>query len=184
MLDFSKIESGKLPLLYEPFQPQPMVARAISTVKPKADAQGLDLELEMIGDPELTMIGDERRLFQVLLNLVANAVKFTERGGVRVVIGLMPDEERHRCRVRFQVIDTGIGIEPEKLEMIFDSFTQADGSTDRRYGGTGLGLAIARRLTQLMGGELSVESTQGHGATFTLEVTLPLAEDAVRGEVA
>lgn len=184
VLDFSKIESGKLELINESFQPRAMVARAISTVKPRADAQGLDLHAEVTGDPELTMVGDERRLFQVVLNLVANAVKFTESGSVRVLIDLAPDEGQRQCRTRFQVIDTGIGIEPEKLEMIFDSFTQADGSTDRRYGGTGLGLAIARRLTHLMGGELIVESTLGQGSTFTVDVTLPLVESVQQGEVA
>jgi signal transduction histidine kinase len=180
VLDFSKIESGKLELLEHPFQPRKTAARAVTTVKPRADSQGLDLKLEVDGDPTLILVGDERRLFQVLLNLVANAVKFTERGDVRVRVGLTPDAARRRCRARFEVIDTGIGIAPEKLEMIFDSFTQVDGSTARRFGGTGLGLAIARRLTQMMGGDLTVTSTLGAGSVFTVDVTLPLADDAAQ----
>ncbi len=184
VLDFSKIESGKLELQEYDFQPKRVAERTIATVKPKADSQNLHLELEVFGDPDVTLVGDERRLFQVLLNLVANAVKFTERGGVRVLLALEPDESRTYCRARFEVIDTGIGIAPEKLEMIFDSFTQVDGSTARRYGGTGLGLAIARRLTQMMGGELSVESRLGEGSTFTVQVTLPLGEESARQEVA
>ncbi|MCK4305896.1 MAG: HAMP domain-containing protein [Candidatus Eisenbacteria sp.] len=184
VLDFSKIESGKLDLQERPFQPKRTAARAIATVKPTADYQGLYLELEVIGDPMLTLMADERRLFQVLLNLVANAVKFTERGGVRVVARLTPDAAHHSCHTRFEVTDTGIGIAPEKLEMIFESFTQVDGSSARRYGGTGLGLAIARRLTLMMGGNLTVRSTLGQGSTFTVDVTLPLAENEAGEEAA
>ena len=184
VLDFSKIEAGQLELQELPFQPKQMAARAISVVKPKADSQGLYLDLEILGDATLTLMGDERRLFQVLLNLLANAVKFTARGGVRVVVGLTPDARRHRCHARFEVTDTGIGIAPDKLEMIFDSFTQVDSSTARRYGGTGLGLAIALRLTQMMGGNLTVMSTLGQGSTFTVDVTLALAENADREKAA
>ncbi len=184
VLDFSKIESGKLELVDSPFQPREMLKRALNTVRPKADSQGLDLELEVEGDPALSLVGDERRLFQVLLNLVANAVKFTENGGVRVVLTLSPNPARGVCRARFEVIDTGIGIEPGKLEMIFDSFTQVDGSTARKFGGTGLGLAIARRLTQMMGGRLSVESRLGHGSTFTVDVTMPISFEADATDVA
>jgi len=184
VLDFSKIESGKLELEGQPFQPERMARRAVATVKPKADRQGLRIDLEVKGDPMLTVAGDERRLFQVLLNLVANAVKFTERGGVRLVLTLTPDAAGQACRAVFDVIDTGIGISEEKLEMIFDSFTQADGSSARRYGGTGLGLAIARKLTQLMGGRLTVQSRVGEGSTFTLDLTLPLLAEDVRREAA
>jgi signal transduction histidine kinase len=184
VLDFSKIESGKLELQPEPFQPGRMAARAVATVRPRADAQGLTLNLEVIGDPALMVVGDERRLFQVLLNLVANAVKFTERGGVRVIVGLTPDAATRMCSARFEVADTGIGIAPENLDMIFDSFTQVDGSTARRFGGTGLGLAIARRLTQMMGGSLTVQSILGQGSAFTLDLRLPLAEDAAAEDAA
>ncbi|MCP4249623.1 MAG: hypothetical protein GY778_21495 [bacterium] len=138
----------------------------------------------MIGDPTLSIVGDERRLFQVLLNLVANAVKFTEQGGVRVLIELTPDEEHRTCRTCIRVTDTGIGIEPEKLEMIFDSFAQAEGSAARGCGGRGLGLAIARGVTRRMGGELLVESKPGQGSVFTVDLTLPLADVAAREEVA
>jgi len=184
VLDFSKIESGKLELESEPFWPAQVAERAMSTVKPKADAQGLELTLDMEGDPSLALVGDERRVFQVLLNLLANAVKFTERGRVRVALRLRPIAEQDLCHVRYEVSDTGIGIAPDKLEMIFDSFTQVDGSTARRYGGTGLGLAIARRLTQLMGGDLEVESTLGAGSTFALDVTLAVSAGAAEERAA
>jgi signal transduction histidine kinase len=179
VLDFSKIESGRLELDGRAFQPATMAARAVATVKPKADRQGLSLDLVVIGDPARTVVGDERRLFQVLLNLLANAVKFTERGGVRVTVRLAPDPARGLCHAGFEVIDTGIGIPEDKLDMIFDSFTQVDGSAARRYGGTGLGLAIARKLTEMMGGHLAARSVLGQGSTFSLEVTLPLAEEAI-----
>jgi signal transduction histidine kinase len=184
VLDFSKIESGRLELEAQLFRPAEMAARAVATVKPRADAQGLDLALEVVGDPKTAVVGDERRLFQVLLNLVANAVKFTERGGVRVVVHLGSTGEADVCRARFEVIDTGIGIPADKLEMIFDSFTQVDGSSARRYGGTGLGLAIARKLTHMMGGRLTVRSRVGEGSTFALETALPLAVPAEEREEA
>ena len=176
VLDFSKIESGKLELEARPFHPEDLVTRALATVRPTADSKGLQLDLAVEGGDPAAVLGDERRLFQVLLNLVSNAVKFTGEGSVRVHLSYSPDAGRNRCRLRFDVIDTGIGIAQEKLEMIFDSFTQVDGSTARQFGGTGLGLAIARRLTQMMGGQLLVESTLGQGSVFTIDVTLPLAD--------
>jgi signal transduction histidine kinase len=184
VLDFSKIESGKLELQPRPFQPERVAARAVATVKPRADAEGLSLDLEVIGDATLTLMGDERRLFQVLLNLVANAVKFTERGGVRVVLSLTPDRANRMCRARFEVADTGIGIAQENLEMIFESFTQVDGSTARRYGGTGLGLAIARRLTLMMGGSLTVQSVLGRGSSFMLDLRVPMADEGAKADAA
>jgi len=184
VLDFSKIESGKMELEGRPFLPARMAARAVATVKPRADVQRLPLDLEVIGDPKLAVVGDERRLFQVLLNLVANAVKFTEKGRVCVRVRLDVDREQRVCLSRYEVIDTGIGIPPEKLDMIFDSFTQVDGSSARRYGGTGLGLAIARRLSELMGGRLTVTSALGQGSTFAVDVTLPLAESGTAREAA
>jgi len=132
----------------------------------------------------LALVGDERRVFQVLLNLLANAVKFTERGRVRVALRLRPVAEQALCHVRYEVSDTGIGIAPDKHDMIFESVTQVDGSTARRYGGTGLGLAIARRLTQLMGGDLEVESTLGAGSTFALDVTLAVSAGAAEERAA
>jgi signal transduction histidine kinase len=184
VLDFSKIESGKLELEGCSFAPGQVAARAVATVQPRADRQGLSLKLEVDGDARQHVVGDERRLFQVLLNLVANAVKFTERGGVRVIVRLTPDGARGICRTRFEVIDTGVGIPTDKLDMIFDSFTQVDGSSARRYGGTGLGLAIARKLTELMGGHLTVRSVLGEGSTFALDVVLPLAKEGSIREAA
>jgi signal transduction histidine kinase len=184
VLDYSKIESGRLELEGQPFRPAQVAERALATVRPKADRQGLELRLEVEGDATREVFGDERRLFQVLLNLVANAVKFTERGSVGVRLTLAPARGGSACRARFEVTDTGIGIPADKLEMIFDSFTQVDGSTARRYSGTGLGLAIARRLARLMGGELAVRSQPGAGSTFSLDVTLPLAEGSAARDAA
>jgi signal transduction histidine kinase len=181
VLDFSKIESGKLELDVHAFDPPAMARRALATVKPNSDSKGLYLKLDVEGEGQLSLMGDERRLFQVLLNLLSNAVKFTATGGVRVVLRqAMEETGAGLCRLRLDVIDTGIGIAPEKLEMIFDSFTQVDGSTARQYGGTGLGLAIARRLTQMMGGRLTVTSSVGEGSAFTLAVALPLASEVAR----
>ena len=121
----------------------------------------------------VTLLGDHDRLRQILLNLITNAVKFTERG--RIVVGARYDPDR--TRLRLSVSDTGIGIAPDKLPFLFGRFTQADTSITRRYGGTGLGLAISKRLVELMGGEIGVESQAGHGSTFWFEIPLSVAEE-------
>ncbi len=176
VLDFSKIESGKLELDGRPFRPVDVAQRAVQMLKARAQHQGLVLDLESRGDGGTLLVGDERRLFQVVLNLVANAVKFTEHGSVHVTVTTLPEPARGACRVSFAVADTGIGIPADKIEVIFESFTQVDGSAARRYGGTGLGLAISRKLTALMGGEMTVTSRVGEGSTFTFTASFPLAD--------
>jgi two-component system, sensor histidine kinase and response regulator len=179
ILDFSKIEAGKLELEYSPFDVRESLGDTLNTLALRAHQKGLELACHIAPDVPETVIGDPVRLRQILINLVGNAIKFTERGEV-VVDVQMPDAQRagsvsdgtsayasgSSCALHFSVRDTGIGIPADKQVMIFDAFAQADGSTTRRYGGTGLGLAISSRLVQRMGGQIWVESEPGKGSTF------------------
>lgn len=176
ILDFSKVEAGKIELESVPFHLQELFANLVVMLGPAAGDKKVDLQFSL--DPELPAVlrGDPLRLQQVLLNLAGNAVKFTEAGGVTVAANAA-HVASDVATVSFSVRDTGIGIEPAMLEEIFVSFSQADSSTTRRFGGTGLGLTISRRLVQLMGGELSVESEAGSGSVFHFTVTLPVATD-------
>ena len=132
----------------------------------KAKEKNIDLIFSCAERNEkIVLIGDSLRLGQVLLNLINNAVKFTNQGSVELIISLVK-ETHETCQIKFEVKDTGIGIPPEKLDSIFNEFNQADISTTRIYGGTGLGLSISKKLVGLMGGELQVESTQGVGTSF------------------
>ena len=175
ILDFSKIEAGRLELERAPFQVAECVAGALELVA--ADAAGKGIELRQAIDPGVpeALLGDVTRVRQVLLNLLSNAVKFTERGEVLVMVGARPAPDGG-YEWRFAVRDTGIGIPPDRIESIFDSFTQVDASTARRYGGTGLGLAICRRLCELMDGTITATSTLGAGSTVTFTVRAGAAE--------
>jgi signal transduction histidine kinase/DNA-binding response OmpR family regulator/HPt (histidine-containing phosphotransfer) domain-containing protein/HAMP domain-containing protein len=179
ILDFSKIEAGRLDLEQVPFHVAECVEGALELVA--ADAARKDLELLYVIDPGVpeALVGDVTRVRQVLLNLLSNAVKFTERGEVLVTVGAQPrpDGTHDWC---FAVRDTGIGIPPDRIETIFDSFTQVDASTARRYGGTGLGLAICRRLCELMDGSIAAVSTSGVGSTITFTVRAAAATLARR----
>ena len=143
----------------------------VNQLKPMANNKGLRLTLEMDGALPL-VLADSQRLRQVVINMVSNALKFTEKGGITIQCSLL---ERYDM-LRIAVSDTGIGISPAALDYIFEAFRQADGSTTRRFGGTGLGLTIARKLIELQGGEVFVESTVGRGSTFSF--TLPVASAA------
>jgi PAS domain S-box-containing protein len=175
ILDFSKIEAGRLELDMHAFDLRQCVESALDLVARAAAEKELDLAYELRpGTPEALM-GDEARLRQILLNLLNNAVKFTERGEVVVTVEAEPilaegvpaaDERLGRYRLQFAVRDTGIGIAPELVDRLFESFSQVDASTTRRYGGTGLGLAISKRLSERMGGTTWVDSTPGQGSTF------------------
>jgi PAS domain S-box-containing protein len=182
VLDFSKIEAGKLDLDPVPFSVRDVVGDTLKTLAVRAHAKGLELAYDMHADvPELAT-GDAHRVRQVLTNLVGNAVKFTERGEVVVRCERVP-EAGDAIRLRFAVADTGIGIPPNKLQAVFEPFTQADGSTTRKYGGTGLGLTICQRLVELMGGRIWAESTPGTGSTFFFEIKLERARGSVERAV-
>ena len=171
ILDFSKIESRRLDFEAVPMPLRDVIADTLKSLAPAAHAKGLELIADVAADVPAGVLADPGRIGQVLMNLVGNAVKFTERGQVVVRVRvdmLLPND---RVRLRFAVCDTGIGIPADKHEQIFESFRQADGSTTRRFGGTGLGLTISTMLVDLMGGRISVESAPGAGSTFqfTLE---------------
>jgi PAS domain S-box-containing protein len=181
ILDFSKIEAGRMELENQPFDLRECVESALDLIAPKAAEQGLELAYLMDEQAPATIIGDVTRLRQILINLLNNAVKFTERGEVVVRVAseemvelLTADSEGRDAEpvyeLHFAVRDTGIGIPPERMDRLFQSFSQVDPSTTRRYGGTGLGLAISRRLAELMGGRMWVESQVGQGSTFHFTV--------------
>jgi signal transduction histidine kinase/CheY-like chemotaxis protein len=174
ILDFSKIEAGKLDLDFQRFAPQNTIDEAARTLAVLAHEKGLELACDIAPDVPEYVIGDSGRLRQILVNLIGNAVKFTHRGEVVVHVGV-EDTTPESVTLRFDVADTGIGIPAEKVETIFEAFTQADGSTTRRYGGTGLGLTISTKLVNMMGGRMWVDSTPGAGSTFHFTAAYPLA---------
>ena len=173
ILDLSKVEAGLFQLYDEDFALEEALHGQLDLLALRAHEKGLDLALNYRPDVPQHVHGDAKRLQQCLINLVGNAIKFTERGGIVITV---EREAPESDRIRFSVSDTGIGIPPEKLSSIFEAFTQADGSITRRYGGTGLGLTITQRLIQLMGGKIEVSSEPGKGSTFSF--TLPLPEVA------
>ncbi len=176
VLDFSKIEAGRLELEDAPFSLAALVAGTAGTLRPRATAQGLTLEEQVEGEPDLLM-GDVTRLRQILFNLLGNAIKFTERGCVRVT-GRSTHLQDGRARVTLTVSDTGVGIAPHVLPRLFTEFTQGDSSTTRRFGGTGLGLSIVRRLAELMDGDVQVQSRPGAGTCFRVTLHLRAADAA------
>jgi PAS domain S-box-containing protein len=173
ILDYSKIEAGKLDLEREPFNLRDCVEGALDIVAPRAWEKELELGCLIDDDAPAGILGDEARLRQVLLNLLSNAVKFTERGEVVVLVDAK-ETKAGSYLVELAVRDTGIGIPPDRMDMLFTSFSQVDASTTRKFGGTGLGLAISKRLVELMGGTISVESEQKKGSTF--RISLPATE--------
>jgi signal transduction histidine kinase/AmiR/NasT family two-component response regulator len=171
ILDFSKIEAGRLELSPVDFDLYDAVEELIDLLSLSADEAGLELALRIASDVPRQVRGDWARLRQVLTNLVGNAIKFTEEGGVTVGL-FLSEEARGAAFVRFEVEDTGIGIAADAQSGIFESFSQADGSTTRCYGGAGLGLAISAQLTRMLGGRIHVESEVGRGSTFSFTVRL------------
>lgn len=183
ILDFSKIESGKLELESEPLALRGTVEEACDIAAPRAREKGLELIVDIpefgVESVPAAIVGDVTRLRQVLINLINNAIKFTSAGEVTVQARLARAPEGARPAViEFRVIDSGIGIPAQRLDALFEAFTQADTSTTRKYGGTGLGLAICKRLVGLMGGEIGVESEPGKGSTFWFTIAAPLCEIA------
>ncbi len=171
ILDFSKIEAGKLELEEIPFDLRSMLEDLTHTMSIQAEKKGLECISFLSPDISSQVIGDPGRLRQILINLTGNALKFTHRGEVYIK-GEMTEDLGNRIRLRFEVRDTGIGIPEAKLATIFESFTQVDGSTTRKYGGTGLGTTISKQLAELMGGEIGAESDEGKGSTFWFTVIL------------
>ena len=171
VLDFSKIEARKLELESVEFDPRGVVEDAVEMLAVKAHEKGLEIALQVENDVPAAVRGDPGRLGQILLNLVGNAVKFTERGEVQVRVACQ-GRDGPRTALRFSISDTGIGIPSEKVAQLFEPFVQADSSTTRRYGGTGLGLAISKDLAEMMGGTIGVQSEPGVGSTFWFTAAL------------
>jgi PAS domain S-box-containing protein len=174
ILDLSKIEAGRMTLDPTDFDTERVVSHVCNLVADKAEAKGLELLVDIASLPR-QLHGDGLRIGQVLLNFASNAVKFTEQGSV-MIRGVLLGEQGGQLRVRFEVKDTGVGLDAEQQARLFKPFVQADVSTTRQFGGTGLGLAISRRLADLMGGEVGVVSTVGHGSTFWMELPLQRGE--------
>ena len=176
ILDFSKIEAGRMDIEAHPFDLRDCVESALDLVSTRAVEKDLETAYLFEGDIPRAVLGDVTRLRQILLNLLANAVKFTEAGEVVLTVSATPADDG-RVELTFAVRDTGIGLSPEGMGRLFQSFTQADSSTTRKYGGTGLGLAISRRLAELMGGRMWAESEgPGMGSTFLFTIVAPAAE--------
>ncbi|NBX03508.1 MAG: hybrid sensor histidine kinase/response regulator [Alphaproteobacteria bacterium] len=176
VLDISKIEAGKLELENVPFNIRSLLGDLTGLFSLKAAEKYLPLLTEYETDMPESVLGDPHRIRQVLMNLVSNALKFTATGHVKISAAYDTEHEQLYCSVE----DTGIGIKPEKLEHIFDDFSQADMSTTRQFGGTGLGLSICQRLMQLMGSTLELSSNFGHGSTFSFTLHLPLSDAAAK----
>jgi PAS domain S-box-containing protein len=181
VLDFSKIEAGHLELEAVPLAIRPMLESTLDSIAAAAEAKSLDLTLEIAPDVPDAMIGDPVRLRQIALNLLGNAIKFTEAGGVSITVTASPITELvSSSLLTISIVDSGIGIPEDAQQGLFTPFTQAESSTTRRFGGTGLGLSICRRLVDLMGGTIGVESTPGAGARFWFSI--PMEISAVRSE--
>jgi hypothetical protein len=181
ILDLSKIQSGKMKFEQIPFRPSDSLKLAYDTVRFKAEEKGLSLVTQLDPDVPDVLAGDPTRLNQILINLAGNAVKFTEKG--RVTIHCFNDPAHQNLgkirQLRFNVSDTGIGMTPEQLDRVFESFSQASTEITRKYGGTGLGLTISKQLIELQGGRLTVESTFGLGTTFSFFIPYHTADDIV-----
>ncbi|KAK5679190.1 histidine kinase osmosensor, partial [Elasticomyces elasticus] len=181
ILDISKIEANRMVIESIPFTVRGTVFNALKTLAVKANEKLLSLTYQVDNTVPDYVTGDPFRLRQIILNLVGNAIKFTEQGEVKLTIC---KSDREQCAANeyafeFSVSDTGIGIEEDKLDLIFDTFQQADGSTTRRFGGTGLGLSISKRLVNLMGGDVWVTSEYGHGSTFHFTCVVKLADQSL-----
>jgi PAS domain S-box-containing protein len=175
ILDLSKIEAGKLEIEHIPCSPRQIVGEVVDMIKVRAEAKGIMLQLECVGFIPQTILSDPVRLRQIVLNLVDNAVKFTERGLVRLTMKWSAPRDQ-TPQLQLDVVDTGIGMSPKQLDRLFAPFVQADASLSRRFGGSGLGLVICKRLAELLGGDIQVHSALGKGAAFSVVVKAELPE--------
>jgi signal transduction histidine kinase/CheY-like chemotaxis protein len=182
ILDVSKIEAGRMTLEKIPFDPRELIGSCSRSLASKAANRGLQLWCEITPEVPAHLLGDPLRVREIIVNLLDNAVKYTNEGSVRLLLARAPELVANQPRFRIDVIDTGIGIPADKLESIFDAFTQSDDSIARRYGGTGLGLAITKKLVQMHNGRIWVESEVDRGSAFHVEIDLneiPASPDAV-----
>ncbi|MEK3706014.1 PAS domain S-box protein [Paenibacillus sp. FSL R7-0198] len=170
ILDFSKLESGKMALAYEPFALRKMLEQVAELFKPRADEKHLEIRYRLNPSIPEFMVGDAIRIRQILVNLVGNALKFTDQGSIDVAVDIIKGRKPEDSVLDFAVQDTGIGIPADKLDQLFQSFSQLHPVINRKYGGTGLGLVISKRLVEIMGGSISVESIEGEGSTFRFAV--------------
>ncbi|MEM7582279.1 MAG: response regulator [Acidobacteriota bacterium] len=177
ILDLSKVETGRLVIERRPFDLPEFLADLMALMQVRASKKGLELELENLGPVPRTIQTDSTRLRQILINLLGNAVKFTEVGGVRLTVRLLETEE---STLELAVIDSGIGMSPEVVAHLFEPFSQADPSSSRRFGGTGLGLSLSRRLAKMLGGDIAVESELARGSTFRLTLPVGTLDDTSR----
>jgi signal transduction histidine kinase len=168
ILDLSRLEARRTPIHLEQISLKSLLEDLVELMRPQFDARGLSLQLEIAPDAPTTLYSDPDKIGQIIKNFLANAVKFTEQGGVTLRLEPVESASNHDYEVAIRVIDTGIGISEKQRSHIFDTFKQADGSTSRRYGGTGLGLSISRGLAQLLGGEIELQSEVGSGSSFSL----------------
>jgi CheY-like chemotaxis protein len=173
VLDFSKIDAGQLDLDPQPFEPGPFIVETLDLAAAQAAAKGLTLTADIEEAMPAAVCADSSRLRQILFNLIGNAIKFTEQGGVTVSAGPLDGDP---TRLRIAVADTGAGIAKDKLHRLFQRFSQVDGTINRTHGGTGLGLVICKALTEMMGGEIGVDSVESAGTTFWFTILAPPAD--------
>ena len=173
ILDLSKIEAGHLELKHEAFAVRDLVRDLEALFSPRAVQKGVGFTIDCDREAALTVIGDEAKLRQILINLIGNALKFTEKG--RIAVTIAAEQKNGEAALAFAIEDTGVGIPPEKIKSIFSKFAQADTGTNRRFGGTGLGLSISKHLAEAMNGDIRAYSTLGEGSTFIFDVVLPIA---------
>lgn len=177
LLDFSKIEAGKLEIVQEPFVTTELLEEVFHTIVPRCYDKSLRLYCITPSRFPEVLVGDALRIRQILLNFLSNAIKFTPKGSIELLLELIErDDTQRTVEIALSVKDTGIGIPADKLDKIFEAFTQADSSTSRQYGGTGLGLAISKKLARMMGGKIEVQSTPGQGSSFSFCLRLPFIE--------
>jgi signal transduction histidine kinase len=174
ILDYSQLDGGKMKLDAAPFDLRATIAEVCTLLTPQASAKGLAIQMDYAARVPAKLVGDAARIRQIFINVIGNAIKFTERGEINVTVQCAGQTQDDASLV-LKVCDTGIGIPADKLALVFDKFTQADGSMTRRYGGTGLGLTLVKQMVELMGGSIGVESRVGSGTTFAIALRLPLA---------